>query len=80
MLHPDYPAWTAVGMTVMILPLPWHWRAKNVATLALIFWLFIENFFVFVNALIWADNYKDVAPIWCDISESRLCDCLAPSS
>ena len=55
---------------MMVMPLPWHWRARNIATLGLIFWIFIDNLFVFINTLIWADNFRNHAPIWCDISEN----------
>ena len=51
------------------LPLPWHWRAKNIATLSIIFWLLSANLVILVNAIIWADNYNDLSPIWCDICE-----------
>nr|CDR19296.1 STE3 protein [Papiliotrema flavescens] len=68
MLHADYPFWSFVGLVAVLLPLPWHWRARNVATLALIFWIALANLIVFVNSLVWADNFADHAPAWCDIS------------
>jgi len=70
MLHPDYPFWSFIGLIAVLLPLPWHWRARNVATLALMFWIALANLIVFVNSLVWADNFADHAPVWCDISES----------
>lgn len=70
MLHPDYPLWNFVGLLAVLLPLPWHWRARNVATLCLIFWLALADLVLFINTLIWADNVLDVSPVWCDMSSS----------
>ena len=72
MRHPDYPIWSLVGLVAVLLPSAWHWRARNVATLGLIFWVALSNFVLFVNTLIWADNYEDLAPAWCDLSEWRV--------
>ncbi len=70
MLHPDYPFWSFVGLLAVLLPIPWHWRARNIATLSLIFWSGLTNLIIFLNTQIWADNYRDVSPVWCDISKS----------
>lgn len=56
----------------MLLPAAWHWRARNISTLAIITWLALGNLSLFVNTLIWADNYEDRVPVWCDICESTL--------
>nr|XP_019008795.1 uncharacterized protein I206_06479 [Kwoniella pini CBS 10737]OCF47576.1 hypothetical protein I206_06479 [Kwoniella pini CBS 10737] len=55
-------------MLLVLLPSPWHLRARNVATLSLIFWLLLANIVTFVNSLMWADNFRDLSPVWCDIS------------
>lgn len=68
MQHPDYAVWSFIGFIMVLLPSPWHWRARNIATLSLIFWVAMANLVVFVNSLVWADNFKDTAPVWCDIS------------
>ena len=69
MLHPDYPFWSVVSLIAVLLPVPWHWRARNVATLALIGWVVLANLVVLINTIAWADHYRDFAPGWCDFSE-----------
>lgn len=75
MRHPDYVAFSFLAAVAVSLPVPWHWRAKNIATLSIIFWLLSANLVIFVNAIIWADNYDDLSPLWCDICE---CSCAIP--
>ena len=48
----------------------WHFKNRNIAATSLIFWVSLNNIFVFVNALIWPTD--DVANWWnghvfCDI-------------
>lgn len=69
MRHPDYPIWAFLGLVAVLLPATWHWRARNISTLSIIVWLALANLSTFVNTLIWADNYADSSPIWCDICE-----------
>lgn len=47
--------------------MPWHWRARNVATLSISAWLFVSNVIYGTNAIIWDHNVKIVVPVWCDI-------------
>ncbi|KAK4689797.1 pheromone a factor receptor, partial [Tremellales sp. Uapishka_1] len=68
MRHPEFPFWSFVSIVIVLIPAPWHYRARNVATMSIIFWLTLSNLVLFVNTLIWADNYKNTSPIWCDIS------------
>jgi hypothetical protein len=70
MRHPSYVVFSFLAAVAVVLPLPWHWRAKNVATISIIFWLLSANLVILVNAIIWADNYDDLSPIWCDICKS----------
>ncbi|KAG2006185.1 pheromone receptor [Coprinopsis cinerea AmutBmut pab1-1] len=67
-LHPEFAPVAIIACLSLLLPLPWHWRARNVATLSMIFWLFVSNLIYAVNALIWGDNVKIVAQVWCDIT------------
>ncbi|OCF59121.1 hypothetical protein L486_03622 [Kwoniella mangroviensis CBS 10435] len=72
MRHPDYPFWSFISTVLVLLPLPWHIRARNIATLSLIFWLVLANVVTFVNTIVWAGNFRDHNPIWCDISSRVL--------
>jgi len=69
MQYPQLPLIAFLSAFLVLVPLPSHWRAHNVATLALIFWLFFTNVIYGVNAIVWAGNVNDYIPVWCDISE-----------
>lgn len=68
MQYPELPIFAFISALLVIIPLPWHWRARNVAVLALMFWLFSVNIIYGVNAIVWAGNVRDPIPVWCDIS------------
>ena len=67
-MHPELGPIAIISALSLLLPLPWHWRAGNVATLAIILWLFAINITYAVDAFIWSDNVNIVAEVWCDIS------------
>jgi hypothetical protein len=69
-MHPEFGPTAIISALSLLLPLPWHWRAGNVATLSIIVWLFVSNIIYAVDALVWADNIDIVIPVWCDISKS----------
>ena len=68
-IHPEFGPVAIVAALSLLLPLPWHWRAGNVATLAIIAWLFVTNLIYAVDAFIWGNNAIIVVPVWCDISK-----------
>lgn len=63
------PLFSIIAAGAVLLTLPWHWRARNVPTLSLIFWLLLADLTTFVNAVIWSGNYADHSPGLCDICE-----------
>ncbi|ORY22441.1 GPCR fungal pheromone mating factor, partial [Naematelia encephala] len=71
MRYPDYAIWSFIAFFAVLLPSPWHWRMANIATICLISWVALANLITFADVFIWAENYGDHSPIWCDIS-SRL--------
>ncbi|QRV93612.1 STE3-type pheromone receptor [Ceratobasidium sp. AG-Ba] len=68
MRDPVYPVFCALGAVLTVLPLPWHWKARNAGTLIYVGWAFSACIVFLVNSLVWAGNTNDTAPIWCDIS------------
>jgi pheromone a factor receptor len=72
MMHVEMPLGAFVAALLVLVPLPWHWRARNVPTLSMIVWLFVSNVIFAVNSLIWAGNVDLVVPVWCDIGESTV--------
>ena len=68
MQHPELPLFAFLTAILVLIPVPWHWRARNVATLAIIAWLFVVDVIFGVNSLVWAGNVNNPIPVWCDIS------------
>nr|GAT45148.1 pheromone receptor Rcb2 B44 [Mycena chlorophos] len=62
------PLGAFVGALLVLVPLPWHWRARNVPTLSIIAWLFISNIVLAVNSIVWAGSIEIRAEVWCDIA------------
>jgi hypothetical protein len=60
---------TFVAVVLVILPLPWHYRTKNVATLSIAFWLAQGNIFQAINAIAWMDNVKVKYLVYCNIGQ-----------
>ena len=57
-----------LAAALVLVPLPGHWRARNIPTLSLIAWLFVVNFAHGVNVIEWYDTTEIKLKIWCDIS------------
>ncbi|PBK87718.1 STE3-domain-containing protein [Armillaria gallica] len=68
MRYPVLPLFAFLTAFLVVIPAPWHWRARNIATLAMMGWLFIVNMIYGINSLVWAGNVDNPAPVWCDIS------------
>ncbi|TFK65310.1 STE3-domain-containing protein [Pluteus cervinus] len=68
MKYPALPIFAFLSAVLVLIPLPWHWRARNVATLSIVVWLFAVDVIYGVNALVWADNFRVTIPVWCDIT------------
>ncbi|KAI0040541.1 fungal pheromone STE3G-protein-coupled receptor [Auriscalpium vulgare] len=61
------PIGAFIAAFCVLVPTPWHWRARSVPTLSMIAWLFIGNLTFAINAVIWVDSVRIVVPVWCDI-------------
>ncbi|KAM5538797.1 hypothetical protein V8D89_007519 [Ganoderma adspersum] len=55
-----------LAAAIVLVPLPGHWRARNIPTLSLIAWLFVLNVAHGVNVVEWYDNTEIKLKIWCD--------------
>ena len=69
-----------LAAALVLVPLPGHWRARNIPTLSLIAWLFFLNVARGVNVIEWYDTVEIKLKIWCDICESPFCVSFRPSS
>lgn len=68
-MHLELPIAAFVAAVLVLVPLPWHWRARNIPVLSMTAWLFISNTIYGINAIVWANNVDIVIPVWCDISK-----------
>ena len=66
-MHAELSVGAFIATVLVLVPLPWHWRARNVATLSMIVWLFVSNVIYGVNSIIWAGSVSNSAPVWCDV-------------
>nr|UWI70537.1 pheromone receptor B3 [Pleurotus eryngii] len=67
-MHIEFAPIAILAALSLLLPLPWHWRARNIATLSIIVWLFVTNIIYAVGAVVWGDNADIDIPVWCDIT------------
>ncbi|KAJ7732230.1 pheromone receptor Rcb2 B43 [Mycena maculata] len=72
LMYPELAPIAFIAAFSLGLALPWHWRARNVATLSIIFWLFAVNMIFAIDAIIWAQNVEVVALVWCDITTKMI--------
>ncbi|KIJ08355.1 hypothetical protein PAXINDRAFT_88958 [Paxillus involutus ATCC 200175] len=68
MQNPALPVGAFLAAILVLVPLPWHWRARNIGTLAIIAWLFVLNLIYGINSIVWAGNVNNPVPVWCDIT------------
>ncbi|KZT69399.1 fungal pheromone STE3G-protein-coupled receptor [Daedalea quercina L-15889] len=61
-----------IAAVLVLIPLPSHWRARNVAILSLIAWLFVVDLIYGVNTIVWAGNVEVRIVVWCDITTKIL--------
>ncbi|KAI0061249.1 STE3-like pheromone receptor [Artomyces pyxidatus] len=63
-----FSACSFIGFIASMVPFYWHARAGNVGTCLFMFWSSLSCLNLFINSCIWNGNFRDVAPVWCDIS------------
>ncbi|GAA5889390.1 hypothetical protein JCM16303_005372 [Sporobolomyces ruberrimus] len=67
MFGTTFTVFNFLSIFFVLLPSPWHWRARNTATLIYIFWCLVIVFPLAINSLIWRGRFGLEAPIYCDI-------------
>lgn len=58
-----------ISAALVLFPLPWYFRARNIAAMSIGVWLFVVNIVYAIDALRWAGPYRVPFLLWCDISE-----------
>ncbi|PPR02533.1 hypothetical protein CVT24_001959 [Panaeolus cyanescens] len=66
--YPLYPVLSCIGFVLCIILLPWHIQAWNSGTVVFMFWTGISCLCGFINSVVWRQNLRNSAPVWCDIS------------
>ncbi len=67
---PYYEVALAIALVLLALAAPSHFSRRNTGTILYICWVFLGNLIVLINKLVWPDHVRNLAPVWCDISES----------
>ncbi|KAJ7321523.1 hypothetical protein DFH08DRAFT_712879 [Mycena albidolilacea] len=49
-MHPELAFGAFLASFLVLVPLPWHWRASNTTTLSMLAWLFVSNIVYAINA------------------------------
>ncbi|RXW13263.1 hypothetical protein EST38_g12588 [Candolleomyces aberdarensis] len=66
--YPLFPIFCLLGFIFSVIPLPWHLQAWNSGTVYFMMWSALACLNLFINSIVWADNVRNSAPIWCEIS------------
>ncbi|KDQ50566.1 hypothetical protein JAAARDRAFT_141725 [Jaapia argillacea MUCL 33604] len=61
------PILAFLAALLVLLPLPHHWKARNIATLTMIGWLSVSNMIFGINSILWANKVDIKLVVWCDI-------------
>ncbi|ELU36720.1 STE3 domain-containing protein [Rhizoctonia solani AG-1 IA] len=64
---PAIPIANGVAIVLVLLPISWHWKARNIGTLLYIGWTVLGNLNWLINTIVWRGTWEDLAPRWCDI-------------
>lgn len=65
--YPVFPIFAFLGFILSLVPLPWHLQAWNSGTVYFMMWTALACLNQFVNSVVWAGNFRNPAPVWCDI-------------
>ena len=68
--YPELPVLAFIAAVLVLIPLPRQIRVRNVASIAMILWFFEHCLVSGIDAIVWAGNVRDSAPVWCEISEA----------
>ncbi|KAJ2937036.1 hypothetical protein H1R20_g62, partial [Candolleomyces eurysporus] len=67
-----YSAISFIACFLVLIPMPWHLEAWNTGTVLYMSWTATSLLNFFINSIIWNGNFKNWAPVWCDISSKLI--------
>ncbi|KAI0053504.1 fungal pheromone STE3G-protein-coupled receptor [Auriscalpium vulgare] len=72
MHHPPpnhvFSVFSFIGFILCAVPFWWHLEAWNTGTCLYMAWVGLGCLNYFINSLLWNNNLRNFAPVWCDIS------------
>ncbi|KAI1782651.1 STE3-domain-containing protein [Ganoderma leucocontextum] len=68
MRYPEFPVGAFLAAVLVLIPLPAHWRSRNLATISIIVWLSALDVIYGVNTIVWDGNIRKHLLVWCDIT------------
>jgi hypothetical protein len=68
-MQAEIPVLSFIFAVLVLFPLPWYFRARNIAAMSIGIWLFVVNVVYAIDALQWTGTYRIPSLLWCDISE-----------
>lgn len=68
-MQTEIPVLSFISAVFVLFPLPWYFRARNIAAMSIGVWLFVVNIAYAVDALQWSGAHQMASLLWCDISE-----------
>ncbi|PVG02697.1 STE3-domain-containing protein [Serendipita vermifera] len=66
-MYPVYPVIRFFTMLAVLIPIPTHWKAGNIAIISLAMWTWLGLLISMVNTIVWHGNIRNPYPIWMDI-------------
>jgi len=65
------PAFSFLAILFLILIIPGQLKSNTIPAVSVITWLFVCNLIHAANSIVWADNARVQAQVWCDICEQK---------
>ncbi|KAG0694467.1 pheromone A receptor-domain-containing protein [Suillus ampliporus] len=69
-MQTEIPVLSFISAVLVLFPLPWYFRARNIAAMSIGIWLFVVNMVNAIDALQWAGAYQVPSLLWCDITSA----------
>ncbi|OAX34697.1 fungal pheromone STE3G-protein-coupled receptor [Rhizopogon vinicolor AM-OR11-026] len=66
------PVLSFISAVLVLFPLPWYFRARNIAAMSIGVWLFVVNIIYAIDAFQWPGAYHVTSLLWCDITSALI--------
>ncbi|KAG2114414.1 GPCR fungal pheromone mating factor [Suillus clintonianus] len=71
-MQTEIPVLSFISAVLVLFPLPWYFRARNIAAMSIGIWLFVVNIINAIDTLQWAGAYQIPSLLWCDITSALM--------